>query len=353
MSTAADKCVNDILKEIKATFNGFDEDAVREFHKIMSNRVKLLVQTVKKEATGETTEAAAAPAPKVPKLARVTNYTMFGNHFRSTHKGDGPDKIEAKQMFSNISAAWGKLSETEKTEWKVKADAHNEVLKAAYIEKNGSLPTKATPSNSAVRTKPTTTNAFQQYVVDFRAANKDVNHKEVFGKAGEKWRKMTPKQKKPYEEKAEKLNAEYKAEWEKFVEENPEAIIPVDVTTSTTAADGTVTTVTTKGKKAKTPAAPRPRGRTGYIIWGDHWRSKLNPNKLTGKVAMTAIGESWKKLSEKEKAKYNEQSVKEQETAVQEFIKKNPDALWTKKHLAKSTSTTSTDTTPAATTVSA
>lgn len=302
MSVSAEKCVIEILKKIRERFNGLEEEAVQEFQKIMVPRIRTFGEKVRQEATAQAGGGEAAPE-KPPKLRRVTNYTMFGKSFREEHR----EEIEAKKMFKAIGEAWSELSKDEQDEWKVKADEQNEEYKKEYIAEHGALPQKGKP-----RTRARTTNAFQQYVADFRKDNKDVNHKEVFSKAAAKWKKMTAKQKKKYEDRAEKLKAQYREEWERYKEENPQVVEQA-----------------AGGKKKKKDKEPRPSLKTGYILWGDHWRSKLNSDSKTGKEAMSAIGESWNKLKKAEQEKYKKQATKANESVITEFVKLHPDIKWT------------------------
>jgi hypothetical protein len=231
---------------------------------------------------------------------------MFGQQYRKAHAD-----IPAKEMFKRIGEEWGKLNEKEQEEWKAKAEAQNEEYKASYVKENGALPTKA-----KARKRAKTTNAFQQYVSFFRTKNPSVNHKEVFKMASDEWKKMTPKNKKKYEDQAEALKAEYKTEWEKFKEEHPESVVPTAAALK-------------KSKKEKREQVPRPKTKTGYILWGDNWRAKLNTKGLKGKDAMTAIGESWKNLAKKEREKYENQASKANESVISQFVKEQPDAKWT------------------------
>ncbi len=304
---SAEKTVNAILKNIKETFNGLEDDAVKEFYNIMIKEVRALADAVRKDALAQaqaqTQSTGSEIQMKQPRPKRVTNYTLFGNWFREQNTD-----IPAKEMFKNIGQAWGKLSKDERDEWKVKADEQNEKYREEYIEKYGSLPQKG-----KVRRKARTTNAFQQYVADFRKDNPTVNPKNVFTEAAAKWHKMTDKGKKKYEDRANKLKEEYKQEWEQMKVDNPQLIEQ---------ASGR------KNKKSN-ENVPKPKLKTGYILFGEHWRSKLNKDTKTGKEAMSAIGASWQKLSQKEKEKFNKKSSTDNEKVTQVFVKENPDVKWT------------------------
>jgi HMG-box domain len=308
--SAADTCVNEIIKNIRQTFTGLEDEAVQEFHKIMSTHIRTFGELM-------LTQGTPVPVVKMPKLKRFSNYTMFGNHFREVNNG----KIPSKDMFNAISVAWNKLTPAEQDEWKVKSAAQNEILRQEYIKQNGSLPQKG---KLKVRKGAKTTSAFQQYLVDFRKENKDnkeIKHTDVFSKASEKWKKMTPKQKKKYEDRASVLKEQYKVEWEQYKLANPQPVVE---------------TKATDGKKQKKEArGPIPALQTGYRLYGIYWRENHNPEKLTGKLAMTAIGSAWKALEKKEQEKYNSKSATMNVTATQEFVKTNPEAKWTQSYNLK------------------
>jgi len=304
MSASPEKCVNGILKEITETFQGLDEEHVREFEKIMIKRVRSFAETLRKEATAAANGEEELKAPRVP---RVTGYTLYGNYFREQKKGE----IPAKEMFKSIGASWKDLGDSVRSEWTEKAKTENERLREEYIKEHGSLPVKGKKQTKAKRT-----NGFQQFVSEFRSKNRTkVAHNEMFSKAGEKWRAMKPAQKKKYEDKAAQQNESFAAEWERMKEEDP-SLAELEASR--------------KGKKKKkNPDEPTPAGTvTGYRLYGDYWRSKLNSENLVGKDAMRSIGASWRQLAAKDQTKYRGQADKQNEGIISSFLKEHGDSKW-------------------------
>ena len=306
-AVSAETTVRTILRRIREQFNGLEDEPVKEFYKIMISEVKAFEGAIRQELV-ESGQAGGAEATKKPGIKRVNNYTMFGNQFRKDHP-----EIDTKKMFKSIAAAWKKVSKKDKASWKDKADEVNRQREEEYVEKWGSLPPKGKQ-----RTKARTTNAFQQYVADFRKQNPDVDHREVFTQAGAKWKGMNTKQRKKYVDRAEKLKAEYSEEWERMKAENP--------------ALAEAAAASKKGRKTK---EEKPSTRTGYLLFGQHWRKELNDNELSGKEAMKAIGAAWKALSKKETDKFNTRAESQNKDIVATFMKEHPDAPWTLRQQAK------------------
>jgi len=303
MPATAEKCVKVCIQKIKETFDGFGEEAVEEFYKIMIDEVRGFGETVRKEAMASAAVGGASSEPEKPRLRRVNNYTLFGTSFRKEH----PEIKE--DMFKRIAEEWKTLSDSDKEGWKAKAESENTRLKEDYVKEHGEPPKKRKSKN-----RPKTTNPFQEYVKEFRSKNPKVGHKEVFREASKAWKKLNEKQKKKYVDSADTLRTEYKATWEEEQKNNPQ---PVE------------DTVAEKGKKRE--QKPRPKTRSGYILFGNHWRAKLNTEKLNGKEAMSALAKAWKELSEKDQAKYNADAEKDNKKIVDAFLKENPESEWATK----------------------
>ena len=308
MPASAEKCVKTCIQKIKDTFEGFDEAVVEEFYNIMIDEVRSLCEEVRRESMAAVARGVSAE-PEKPKLKRVSNYTLFGQNFRK----ENPDIKE--DMFKRIADAWRDLSSDEKEEWKRKADEVNAAEKEAYVKLHGEPPKKQKLKHKLKRT-----HAFRVFTAEYRTKNPKVDHKEVFGKASEAFKKLSAKQQQKYQDEADKLNAQYKEEHDKWLQEHPEEAI--------------VAQVTGKQKKEKKLA---PKKRSGYLLFGDDWRDKLNKDDLKGKDAMKAIGEAWRGLAQKDKTKYETKAKKDNEKIVADFVKTNPDCEWTRKHQAEST----------------
>lgn len=301
--TATDKCVRTIIQKIKDTFDGFGDDAVEEFYNIMIGEVRALVESVRKEAMASA--AQVSTEPEKPALKKVNNYTMFGSNFRKEH----PEIKE--DMFKRIADAWNLLTEAEKEEWKAKAKEENSRLRESYVAEHGDPPKKGRRKN-----RPKTTNPFQEFVKEFRGKNPKVGHRDVFREASASWNKLTEKQKSKYVEQATALRAQFSAEWEEEQLKNPQPV-----------SDG--------GRKKRVKKLA-PKRKSGYILFGAHWREKLNKEKLTGKQAMSSLAEAWNALSEKDKTKYNTQANKDNDKIVKTFLKENPESDWAVKHSPES-----------------
>lgn len=316
MPTTAEKCVKACIQRIQKTFDGFGEDVVEEFYRILIDEVRQYGEAVCKEAMAAVaTGAVAAGEPEKPRLRRVNNYTLFGSDFREKH----PEIKE--DMFKRISEAWKELSEDAKTEWREKADAENTRLREEYVSQHGEPPKHKKKKNRAK-----TTNPFQEYVKEFRQKNPKVGHKDVFREASKAWKKLSDKQKQKYLDSAKELREEYLAAWEEEQKNNP----PVPDMLEMAAA-------ALNGKTAKRKQQPRPKTRSGYILFGNHWRAEMNKENLSGKNAMSALAAAWKDLSEKEKTKFNKKADAENEKIVAAFVKENPEAEWTRKHQTEQT----------------
>ena len=324
MSSSADKCCNDVLKELRERFNGLDEENIAEIHKVLIKHVSALVAVVRKDTTTEVTTTTTDVEVKAPRVPRITAYTLFGNEFRKANKG----VIPVKEMFTKIGTTWTAMTDAERAVYEAKSAAENEKFKQAYIAEHGSLPVKGKVQSAAKRT-----NGFQQFVAEFREKNRDsVSHTGMFTESGKIWATMTKTQKKKYNTKAAKLNEEYQAEWEKLKESDP------------IFAEAEANRKNRKGGKNIDPANPKPAGIvTGYRLFGDHWRSKMNTNKLVGKEAMKVIGEAWKKLTEEEQTEFKTQSDKQNETVISAFVKEHPDAPWTTQYRKRTEVATTTD----------
>jgi len=307
MPVSAEKTVKTIIQKIKDTFDGFGEEAVEEFYNIMIGEVRTFSETLRKETLASVAQSGGSE-PEQPSLKRVTNYTMFGLNFRK----ENPTVKE--NVFQEIAKAWKKLSADQKAEWKTKANEENAKLKEAYLEQYGELPKKNRRKN-----RPKTTNPFQEYVKEFRVKNPKVGHRDVFREASKAWGKMSDKQKKKYVEQADTLRTQYRADFEEQQRLNPQV---EDV----------------GGKRKKRPRKERPKTKSGYIVFGNHWRAKLNSENLTGQGAMSALADAWKKLSEKDQAKYKTQATKENEAIVSSFLKEHPESEWATKHSPQSAS---------------
>ena len=77
-----------------------------------------------------------------------------------------------------------------------------------------------------------------------------------------------------------------------------------------------------KGKDDKKSSRPP----SGYLLFGNHEREQLKKthSELKGKEVMTKIGENWGKLSEKEKAKWNDKAADEKARMIKsgEYVEK-------------------------------
>ncbi len=113
---------------------------------------------------------------------------------------------------------------------------------------------------------------------------------EVAKLIGEAWKKLSDGEKAKWNEKAAAHKAEYEAKYGPVVRKTKEGKAG-------------------KAKAAKDPNAPK-RKPTGYIKFSSSVRDSIiaaNPH-VKGKITEVAklVGEAWKKLSDGEKAKWNE-----------------------------------------------
>lgn len=309
MSTSPESCVKNCIQEIKETFDGFGQEAVEEVYNIMIKHVREAFKNVKREAMAAAAQASGEQEPEKPPLKRLTNYTMFGMQFRKDH----PEIKE--DMFKRIGEAWNGLSADERAEWKSKADEENTRLKEEYRTEHGEPPKRGRRKRG-----PKTTNPFQVFVAEFRSKNPKVGHREVFGEASKAWKKLAEKKRQPYVDEAAKLREQFRTEWEEEQKNNPQ---PAQAA----------------GGKKKRPKKLRPKTKSGYILFGNHWRTNENKDGLNGKESMSAVGAAWKALSEKDRAKYQADADKENKQIVASFLKENPDSEWARSHAEGSTAT--------------
>jgi len=295
---SVEQTVDQIINQITDAFNGLDETSLNRFRDIMTPLVTVFGDSVRATCAvaGATVEA---PKPKGPK--KINNYTLFQQDWRAKN----PD--EKEDVFKKVAAAWKKVSKKQKAEWKSKADKINKEAEEAYIAEHGSLPPRGKR-----RTKPKSTNPFQQFVAEFREKNPSVGHREVFREAGKVWADMDEAARQPYVDKAEEVR---KANQEAFDEELKAHPLPPNLQA-----------------KTKKPKKLRPATRSGYILFGSHWRAKLNKDGLKGQPAMVAIGAAWKKLSTAQQKKFNDQAETENAKLIEEFVAEHPDAEWTQSH---------------------
>jgi len=294
--------VDQIINQITEAFNGLDETALGKFREIMTPLISALESSTRATALASSGASAEPAVPKGPK--HINNYTLFQQDWRKKN----PD--EKEDVFKKVAAAWKKVSAKEKAEWKKKADKENKQREEAYIAEHGSLPPRGKR-----RTKPKSTNAFQQYVADFRKEHPDVGHRDVFREAGKVWADMDETARQPFVDRAEKEKARLQKEFEEEIKANP---LPANLQA-----------------KAKKPKKLRPATRSGYIFFGNHWREKLNKEDLKGQPAMRAIGAAWKALSAAQQKKFNTQAEKANAKVIEEFMSEHPEADWTVKHQAE------------------
>lgn len=302
MSASPETCVKNSIQEIKETFDGFGPEAVEEFYNIMIKHVRESFKTVRREAMSAAAQAVSEQEPEKPPLKRFTNYTMFGIQYRKDHADTKED------MFKKIGEAWAALSADEKAEWSAKATAENARLKEEYVKEHGEPPKRGRRKKGPKRPNP-----FQVFVAEFRTKNPKVGHREVFGEASKVWNKMNDKKRQPYVDEAQKLREQYQAEWEEEQKNNPQPLLI--------------------GGKQKKVKKLRPKTRSGYILYGDHWRANENKDgKLNGKESMAAIAKAWGSLKEAEKAKFNKEAETKNAEIVAAFVKEHPESEWAKAH---------------------
>lgn len=301
MSATAETCVKNCIQEIKETFDGFGQEAVEEVYNIMIKHVRDHDKTLRREVMAAAAQASGEQEPEKPPLKRLTNYTMFGMQFRKDH----PEIKE--DMFKRIGEAWKELSDDEKAEWKAKADEENARLKEEYRKEHGEPPKRGRRKKG-----PKTTNPFQVFVAEFRTKNPKVGHRDVFGEASKAWKKLNEKKRQPYVDEATRLREEYRAAWEEEQRNNPQ---PVQA-----------------GGKKKRVKKLRPKTKSGYILFGSHWRANENKDGLNGKESMSAVGAAWKALSDKERAKFNGDAATENKKIVSAFLKEHPESEWARAH---------------------
>lgn len=126
--------------------------------------------------------------------------------------------------------------------------------------------------------------------------------------AGEEWGKLSARQKKPFETQAAKLKKEYDAEMSEFLASGGE-LKPRKIPKAAMA-----------GKKQKDPNAPK-RNLSAYLLWLNDKRAKINaalpagssPNDVTKQA-----GVLWKKVSAKDKKKYDDLAAKDKERYMKE-----------------------------------
>jgi len=293
---SVEQTIDQIITQITDAFNGLDENALNKFREIMTPLVTVLVDSVRASALASG-GASDAPVPKGPK--HINNYTLYQQDWRKKH----PD--EKEDVFKKVAAAWGEVTDKVKAEWKVKAEAINKEREEAYIAEHGSLPPRGKR-----RTKAKSTNAFQQYVAEFRTKNPTVGHRDVFREAGKEWKEMDEEARQPYVERAETEKARLQKEFEEEIKANP---LPPNLQA-----------------KQKKPKKLRPATRSGYILFGAHWREKLNKEDLKGQPAMKAIGAAWKALSAGKQKKFNTDADKANAKVIEAFMTEHPEAEWTK-----------------------
>lgn len=281
---------------------GADAQPLKDLFDIISRHMRDFAKAVRRETLASAAATAEAAEPEKPQVKKMTNYTLFGMDFRERNP-----KIASDKMFKEIGKAWDKLSDAQKEEWKVKAKAENERLCEEYRKEHGEDPPKR------VRRKkgPKTTHAFRVFVADFRKRNPKVDHKKVFGEASKEWNKLSAAKKKPFEQEAERLREQYKAEWEEEQKNLPQPI---------------------KQKKEK---KLRPAVKSAYIYYQSHWRNNNDTSKMNGQDAIRAVAAAWQKLPKKERTKFETQATKENARIVEEFVKANPDCEWTQNHKKK------------------
>jgi len=135
--------------------------------------------------------------PKRPTSA----YFYYAEFCRAELKSQGKKITKVGDFTKEVSKKWGALTESAKKPYAEKAAkdrARYDTQMAAYKGKDVNKPKR--PQSS-----------YFCFLADFRIQMKDskLDHKAILTKAGERWKSLSPAEKKPYEEAAEKEKAAY------------------------------------------------------------------------------------------------------------------------------------------------
>lgn len=145
--------------------------------------------------------------------------------------------------------------------------------------------------------------AYIHFTTDFRKKLKEKCEKngdplpkanEVAKMAGEQWKKLTPEERAPYDQKAQEDKERYLKECGKF-----------------------------EKKESDKPK----RAQTAYFIFLGEFREQMKGKQSEGDQKIPALaGEKWRSMSEKDKEKYKQMEAvakKKHEAAMEEWRKKN------------------------------
>lgn len=246
-----------------------------------------------------------------PEFKKTTGYNLFGRQYRADHR----NQHNSKEMMSVISSEWKSLSEDEQNEWKHQAEEETRNNVVDYYNRYGFLPVNYEPP-----TKPKQWNSYQEFLAEYRRKHPDVQKTDVMVEASREWKSKSDVQKKKYEKAAEKKKRELQAEFEKLKETDPTIQIALDCKES---------------KKKQKKGGPKPDRVSGYLLFGKFWRSE---NDSSGKDSMKQIGAAWGQLSDEEKNQYKADADQQNAENIASFLRDNPTAEWSVKHMAATTS---------------
>eukprot|EP01107_Rhizomastix_libera_P016017 TRINITY_DN6451_c0_g1_i1.p1 TRINITY_DN6451_c0_g1~~TRINITY_DN6451_c0_g1_i1.p1 ORF type:complete len:208 (-),score=51.43 TRINITY_DN6451_c0_g1_i1:194-817(-) len=134
----------------------------------------------------------------------------------------------------------------------------------------------------------------------------------VLARLGDMWNKLSPAQKKPYDDQAKLMNEQYHREMELYNKTHPKYTPPQE-----SDSDSDATSKKKKKKSKKDPNAPK-KAATAYICFVEEHRKevceelKKLPDFKQGMV-LTKLGQMWKELPEDAKTKYKLLSAADRE----------------------------------------
>eukprot|EP00286_Rhodomonas_abbreviata_P021096 CAMPEP_0181305358 /NCGR_PEP_ID=MMETSP1101-20121128/9683_1 /TAXON_ID=46948 /ORGANISM="Rhodomonas abbreviata, Strain Caron Lab Isolate" /LENGTH=795 /DNA_ID=CAMNT_0023411261 /DNA_START=27 /DNA_END=2414 /DNA_ORIENTATION=+ len=142
--------------------------------------------------------------------------------------------------------------------------------------------------------------------------NPGIAFTEINAKISEQWNKLTPEEKKPFEDKAKKLSETYKEDKAKYDKENPEAAKAGKRKKKGGGDDSDEGGGKGKEKKKakKDPNAPK-KGLSSYMIFCAATRDSIkekNPD-IAQKDILRELGAKWKELTAEEKKKWEDKAA--------------------------------------------
>lgn len=151
-----------------------------------------------------------------PKRA-TSAYFYFLADCRQKAQKEGRSASNVAEFAKESSAKWRELTDANKKPFNEKAAAD----KARYTKEMASyVPPKGGKTGGKVEEgKPKRPlSAYFLFLADFRkeCKGKDIGHKDILKQAGEKWRKISDKEKAPYDKAAQVEQKKYEGEMEEW-----------------------------------------------------------------------------------------------------------------------------------------